>query len=225
MPFEVSERPLGRRLAVMPTPRGQFERATTPNPNTPISVFERAVNATPSSLSRGPLLPRITSSPTTQGQQFMDGSNLKLNEQLRIGSGLGVSGPDSLGVSLMQRGMAQRAAEQAAITRLPLAYGDAQLDKLPNNPGSSVVRTRFDPSTVSQAATRGGYLPDARWEGLKQALADAGVDRVRTGARAGWDAPGFFDTQTPQMKFAYSARERALMAEMAKQQAESPYGR
>lgn len=67
-------------------------------------------------------------------------------------------------------------------------------------------------------------LPDARWEGLKQALADAGVGRIRTGARAGMGGPGFFDTQQPRMTRAYNTmtpRERLLLEEMARQSAGS----
>lgn len=39
------------------------------------------------------------------------------------------------------------------------------------------------------------YLKDKRWSALFQALSEAGADRLQTGARAGWEAPGFFDTQ------------------------------
>lgn len=39
---------------------------------------------------------------------------------------------------------------------------------------------------------------DPKWQALMQALFEAGANRTRTGARAGWDAPGFFDTQTSQ---------------------------
>lgn len=38
-------------------------------------------------------------------------------------------------------------------------------------------------------------LKDKRWSALFQALQEAGADRLQTGARAGFAAPGFFDTQ------------------------------
>ena len=40
------------------------------------------------------------------------------------------------------------------------------------------------------------YLKDKRWSALFQALTEAGADRMQTGAKAGWEQPGFYDTQS-----------------------------
>lgn len=60
----------------------------------------------------------------------------------------------------------------------------------------------FDQRTADQerherraGSLQNPYLKDKRWSALFQALQEAGTDRMQTGARMGWDAPGFFDTQ------------------------------
>jgi hypothetical protein len=42
-------------------------------------------------------------------------------------------------------------------------------------------------------------MRDPRWVAQRQALFEAGADNVRTGAAAGWEEPGFYDTQRPSM--------------------------
>ena len=163
-----------------------------------MSTYQRGLvgaNQAPRGLGVGPLLPRIAASTPSQGQQVMGGENLGLAEQ--AAAGRGVSGPDSLGIGLMQRGMANRATEALARMQASQAQTEELPDYLPNNPGSSFMQTQFDPTQVQQAATRGGYLPDPMWEGLKQAFHERGVDRIRTGAARGWDKPGFYDMQAP----------------------------
>jgi hypothetical protein len=61
----------------------------------------------------------------------------------------------------------------------------------------------FDQQTADSERheRRGGsminpYLKDKRFSALFQALSEAGADRVQTGARAGWEQPGFYDTQS-----------------------------
>lgn len=41
-------------------------------------------------------------------------------------------------------------------------------------------------------------IPDSRWSGLLQALAEQGATKLRTGAAAKMGARGFFDLQDPQ---------------------------
>lgn len=53
-------------------------------------------------------------------------------------------------------------------------------------------------------------------DALLQALYESGADRVRSGASAGMDAPGFFDTQQRRMPFAMSASQTALLHELSK---------
>lgn len=58
---------------------------------------------------------------------------------------------------------------------------------------------------------------DPKWQGLFQALAEAGANHVRTGAAARWDDPGFFDTQDGAMSRTMntmSPRERLLLNAM-----------
>lgn len=78
--------------------------------------------------------------------------------------------PLGAGIGQMQRGMANRQAYDYEASTAPRATGA--------------------PNFINSV------LPDARWEGLKQALAERGTDKLRTGAAAKWDAPGFFDLQT-----------------------------
>lgn len=84
------------------------------------------------------------------------------------------------GIGQMLRGMENRRAEDLANAQGSLARGVGTI------------------STV---------LPDIRWEGLKQALYEAGVGRARTGARAGMGSPGFYDVQVPGQAKAYDPRE------------------
>ena len=228
MPISLSIRPLSTRLAVRPRAMGGYERVSLEDPNDPLATFQRNQRAasTASRGHRGSLLPTITASEPTRGKQVYGGRNLDLDEQAT--AGIGVTGPDSLGLGLMQRGMASRAVADLVDARSPASESLEEATDLVNNPGSTFVSTRFDPNAQLRTVTRGGYLPDPQWEGLKQALFEAGVGRIRTGARAGWDAPGFFDTQTPRMSRAMntmSPRERLLLQEMAHQQKSSPYGR
>ena len=55
------------------------------------------------------------------------------------------------------------------------------------------------------------YLKDKRWSALFQALTEAGADKVQTGAKAGWDAPGFYDTQST-MDAGAQGRQQLLQA-------------
>lgn len=65
------------------------------------------------------------------------------------------------------------------------------------------------------------YLKDKRWSALFQALSEAGADRVQTGARAGWEQPGFYDTQAvftnPALTQQLNAGESALMRQLQAQ--------
>lgn len=106
-----------------------------------------------------------------------------------------VSKPNDLGIGLMQRGMATSQAEDAAHAQ------DA-----------------FHRGVLTNIVAR-----DPKWQGLFQALAEAGANKVRTGSAAEWDAegasPGFFESQPSQMSRAVntmSPRERALMDAMKK---------
>lgn len=81
----------------------------------------------------------------------------------------GANTGDPLGNALMARGLANRRASDYA----------------------AATRTR----PLGAPAILNTVLPDRRWEGLKQALFDAGVGKLQTGARVGMGAPGFFDTQ------------------------------
>lgn len=55
------------------------------------------------------------------------------------------------------------------------------------------------------------YLKDKRWSALFQAMTEAGADKMQTGARAGWEAPGFYDTQNTMSADAQD-RKRLLEA-------------
>lgn len=84
----------------------------------------------------------------------------------------------SRNVNLMQRALAQE--EQA---------------KYDVEPGEK----RWMAPTVTMApqdARRNLFLRDPKWQALRQALFEAGADRLRTGARAGYAPRGFFDTQS-----------------------------
>lgn len=67
------------------------------------------------------------------------------------------------------------------------------------------------------------YLKDKKWSALFQALSEAGADRVQTGARAGWEKPGFYDTQNvfvnPMLTRQLADGEAALMRELQAQRA------
>ena len=55
------------------------------------------------------------------------------------------------------------------------------------------------------------YLKDKRWSALFQALTEAGADRMQTGAKAGWEQPGFYDTQNT-MDAGAQGRQQLLQA-------------
>ena len=54
-------------------------------------------------------------------------------------------------------------------------------------------------------------LKDKRWSALLQALQEAGADTMQTGARAGWEDPGFYDTQAT-MRADAQGRQQLLEA-------------
>jgi hypothetical protein len=60
------------------------------------------------------------------------------------------------------------------------------------------------------------YAKDKRWSALLQAMTEAGADRMQTGARAGWEAPGFYDTQAT-MGAGAQDRQRLLEAMLMNQ--------
>ena len=64
------------------------------------------------------------------------------------------------------------------------------------------------------------YLKDKRWSALLQALTEAGADRMQTGAKAGWEQPGFYDTQST-MDAGAQGRQQLLDALIAGQGAGS----
>ena len=75
---------------------------------------------------------------------------------------------------------------------------------LTDNLDLSQRAAKFDQRVADQErrerrASGGGmqnpFLKDKRWSALFQALTEAGADRMQTGAKAGWEAPGFYDTQ------------------------------
>lgn len=99
------------------------------------------------------------------------------------------SPPNDLGINLMQRGMAtSQASDQAH------------------------AQDSFSRGVLTNTIGR-----DPRWQGLFQALAEAGATRLRTGAAAKQSGPGFFETQQAPMSRAFNTmtpRERLLLQEM-----------
>jgi hypothetical protein len=112
---------------------------------------------------------------------------------------IGGSGESALSQNLA---LSQRAREHTA----QYNAGEAQRRAEAGNTGLSAIAPILPPSS--------------QWDSLLQALYEQGTDRVRSGARAGWQQPGFYDTQRAPMTRAQntmSPREVLLMQEMAKQ--------
>lgn len=55
-------------------------------------------------------------------------------------------------------------------------------------------------------------LPDPKWQGLFQAMAEQGVTKAGTAAASGMGQPGFFDTQDPRAQ-----QKQALMNQLRAQ--------
>lgn len=83
-----------------------------------------------------------------------------------------------------------------------------QVRGLANRRASDLLESQR-PRSLGAPQILNGVLPDARWAGLFQALADQGVDKLKTGAASGIGDPGFFDQQDPHMQ-----QRQALMREL-----------
>lgn len=199
MPWSISERSISRRPSVKAMATGGYEVADRPNPNSGMEVYKRGIQAKTGRTS-GPLLPTVMGGPTPDmGSSGGQDKRLRTLEEQET-AGVGVTGPDSLGIGVMRRGMDAKAAQRLEAMHQSPAMVYEEDAAIPNNSGST-VRTYFEsPSTSNlQQSTRGNYLADPRFEGLKQSLYEAGVDSIATGAAKFGDAPGFFDTQRPSL--------------------------
>lgn len=87
------------------------------------------------------------------------------------------------------------AMNRATISQIEAEEGEERL-RATERPTQQRFRP-FDRSFRERAGQlQWGQSP---WRNFFQALADKGVDQVQTGAAAGMERPGFFDTQSPSM--------------------------
>lgn len=107
----------------------------------------------------------------------------------------------------------KRGQQQAAQQTNPLGQGiDQQQRGMASRNAYDFEKSR-ESHAVGGPSTLSTVLPDARWEGVFQALQDRGVDKLATGAAKFGQAPGFFDTQSN----ANSPSMQALKQQLATQ--------
>lgn len=210
----LSERPLARRLAVRPRASGGFERATQPNPNSAIETYRRRMSRADAPIGARSSDPRVLN----VGGTVQQPTPVRDPEDI-----VSMGGADVLGIGLQQRGMEARAREAYEEAFTPRFQGIRRPAERPTNVPANVAKAILNPLPDIVDVVFAGdpsvprrfrnVLPDPRWEGLKQALFEAGVDRVQTGARAGYAPLGFFDTQET-LNAAQQQRARLLQAMM-----------
>jgi hypothetical protein len=107
----------------------------------------------------------------------------------------------------------QRGQQQATQDTNPLGQGiDQQQRGMASRSAYDFDKSR-ETHAVGGPSTLNTVLPDARWEGVFQALQDRGVDKLASGAAKFGDAPGFFDTQNSSNSPAMQALKQHLVTQ------------